>query len=202
MKMMNTEEYIGKIDELLKKVAEKHPAYSIRQKSDITKEADGQLQFIFTIKNKEMKKAPEYKLPLYIFEGRKHITAFIISARTLKLLFENSTMDSPNVALHYLEGILDAEIAWIKDLEEQVKKQQEAAAKKRAAKMNKGGKKPFNKGNKAPQKGGKPYTGNGSKKPYQKPSGKGASKKFGNNSRPMNNSGKSIKTYNNKGGNR
>lgn len=200
MKMMNTEEYVGKIDKLLKKVAEKHTVYSIRHKADTTKEADGQLQFIFTIKNKEMKKAPEYKLPLYIFEGRKHITAFIISARTLKLLFENSTMDSPNVALHYLEGILDAEITWIKDLEEQVKKQHEAAAKKRAAKMNKGGKKPFNKG-KAPQKGGKPFTGNGSKKPYQKPSGKGASKKFGNNSRPMNNSGKPIRTFNNKGGN-
>ena len=53
MKMMNTEEYIGKIDELLKKVSEKYTEYSIRHKADTAKEADGQLQFIFTIKNKE-----------------------------------------------------------------------------------------------------------------------------------------------------
>ena len=181
---MNTEEFINSLNELLKKVSEKETGFNFYHKVDRADEADGKLFILIRFKNKENKKAKEYKLPMYIFEGRKHLTTAIISSRTFKILFENSSMDSPNIGLHYLETILDKELTWVKNLEEEIKKQHEAAAKKRSAKVNKGGKKPYQ------NKGGK-FKGNnsqsGAKKPYQKPSGKGASKKFGNNNNRPNN---------------
>ena len=204
MKMMNTDEFVEKLKSLLAKVSEKETAYEFSKSVDRAGEENGKLQIVFTIKNKENKKAKEFKLPMYIFEGRKHLTTFVISARTLKLLFENSTMDSPEIALHYLEDILYNEVKWIKEVEETIKKQKEAASKKRAAR-SKGGKKPFRKGEKPSGNfKGKPY--NGGKRPAGKPSGKGASRRFGNSNgggnKNYNTSSKQIRTLNNKKGER
>ena len=132
MKLMNKDEYIVNLTNLVKKITETVKDYTIHFKTDDSREdKNGSLTFTFAIKNSQDTKAKEYKIALYIFEGRKSITSFIVNGRTLNLLFENSTMNSPDVALHYLNDILESEIKWVRGVEETVRKQKDAARKKR-----------------------------------------------------------------------
>ena len=153
MKLMDKAKHVEALKALTKELGEEVKDYTIKFKMDDSREEKtGSLTTIFTIKHKTNKKAKEFKIALYIFESRKSITTFIVNGRTLTLLFENSTINSPDIALHYLKDILLNEVSWVRNLEEIVKKQKDEAAKKR------GNKKPQNGSN----KGKRPQT---SKKP-------------------------------------
>lgn len=153
MKLMDKAKHVEALKALTKELGEEVKDYTIKFKMDDSREEKtGSLTTIFTIKHKTNKKAKEFKIAIYIFESRKSITTFIVNGRTLTLLFENSTINSPDIALHYLRDILLNEVAWVRNLEEIVKKQKDEAAKKR------GNKKPQNGSN----RGKRPHT---SKKP-------------------------------------
>lgn len=132
MKLMNKDEFVTSLKELMTKLEKNEKDYTISFKTDAGhEEKNGTLTFTFTVKNKKELRAKEYKIALYIFENKKTITTFIINGRTLTLLFENSTINSPNISLHYLEDILLNEVKWGRELEEELKKKKEEAAKKK-----------------------------------------------------------------------
>ena len=132
MKLMNKDEFVASLKELMTKLGKSEKDYTISFKTDAShEEENGTLSFTFNVKNKKEPKAKEYKIALYIFENKKTITTFIVNGRTLTLLFENSTINSPNISLYYLEDILLNEVKWVRNLEEDLKKKKEEAAKKK-----------------------------------------------------------------------
>lgn len=132
MKLMNTQDYIKSLKELMTELGKEVSDYSISFRSDTRREEEqGSLTFTFVIKSRKNNKAKEYKIALYIFENKKTVTSFIINGRTLNLLFENSTMDSPKVALHYLKDILLSEVKWVRELEDLLAKQKADAMRKK-----------------------------------------------------------------------
>lgn len=164
MKLMNTQDYIKSLKELVTELGKEASDYAISFRPETSKEENGALTFVFVIRNKKSDRSKEYKIALYIFENKKTVTSFIINGRTLNMLFENSTINSPNVALHYLRDILLSEVKWIRDLEETVRKQEEERKKKRMANRGNSGKKPYNnrggQKNFRQQSGKKNYNGN------------------------------------------
>jgi len=122
MNLMNKDQFIKSLQETITPIKEENKDFNITFKTDSSREESaGSLTFIFSIKNAKEARAKDYKISMYIFESRKCITTFIVNGRTLKLLFENSTMDSPTTSLHYLKDILLSEIKFIKDVEESVR---------------------------------------------------------------------------------
>lgn len=132
MKLMDKEKFMKELQELCTEVKKTDTSYNVSMKVDDSREEKcGSLTFVFSIK-KKAPKSKEYKISMYIFESCRTISTFIINGRTLGLLFENSTMNSPEVALHYLKDILIGEIKWILNIEDmQMKKKAEMTEKKK-----------------------------------------------------------------------
>ena len=178
MKIVNKEKTIESVNALVAEINSES-----KNKVEVTvnegKEENGSLWFTFEMKSKDKFKAfPVSKVGLYIFESTGKVSSFIINGRTMKLLFENATILSPDIAIHYLKSILLREIEWTAKLESRLKEEEVRKAKKRSSKgrgNNRGG---YNKGGekkssgKKPQGPGKPsrqFRGNSSnsnKKPY------------------------------------
>lgn len=113
------------------------------------KEENGSVYFKIVLK----KDKNEKKIALYIFERKNGITTFIINGDTMDLLFENATIQSPQISLAYLDSIIKSDVTWLKNTK----------PKKAPAKKNfKGGKKPYNKNKQ------KPKTGESSQHRYDK----------------------------------
>lgn len=140
MKLMNKATYSDSLKEVVNEFKNDTKDFLVNFKIDDSKEeSGGKLGIVFTIKKADAKGQPrEYKVAMYIFEAHKSITTFIINGRTLQLLFENSTINSPDIALTYLKEILLNEVKFARELEETIKKQKEESAKKKFEKRRKG----------------------------------------------------------------
>jgi hypothetical protein len=158
MKLMNKDAWVEKLNDLMK-VLNTHEKLKITTEiNDKKEESAGSFSVIFRVSHKDEKAGKkDTKIALYVFENHQAITTFIINGRNLSLLFENSTMNSPDISLHYLKDILLNEMEWFAKAEEEAKKKKAEAYKKKFQ-----GKRKFDNHN-----SGKKY-GNGGqrKKPY------------------------------------
>ena len=199
MKLMNKETFNASLKDLVTEIGNSAKDFLINFKMDDSKEeSSGALTVVFTLKLKrgssDKKNAPrEYKISMYVFESHKAITTFIVNGRTLQLLFENSTMNSHEIALHYLKEILNNEIKFARELEDTIRKQKEEASKKRMEerrkpRSNRNERYDRNKTGKPRNGSGNNYKGKGGKKPYNDKKGTTHKIRAG--------SGTAITTYN------
>lgn len=190
MKLMNTEETTKKINEVIadaQTTMNSIHTISVTLEPNVEKDNNGTVFYKFHVKKKGLK--TEKSFALYFFERKNGISTFLVNGETLDLLFENSTMNSPEIVMSYLKKVLEGDIKWLLATKE--KPQKKPYAKKPYQKSAGGYKKPYP--NKPYRKDGnssnssrpaKRYDANGKpipgastyKKPgsgYHKPSGSG-----------------------------
>lgn len=117
MKILNTEVFIEQLKKVISDaVGTKKITSTLDTKND--KESNGSLYFVVILK----KDKNEKKIGLYIFERKNGITTFIVNGETLELLFENATINSPQISLTYLKSIIESDIKWLEDTKPPKKK--------------------------------------------------------------------------------
>jgi len=122
MKLINKDKFVNGVKEVVNGVNieetgnEEKVKYAVKMVVDEAKDKDGVLGVILTIK-KVGKTNKEYKVPIYVIESYHKVETLIINNRTCKVLFENSTINSSEIALSYLKGILLNEIGFIRKVE-------------------------------------------------------------------------------------
>lgn len=115
------ENYFEKLKNLTKKINEEtkelKPKCTIDVDLDDSREETSQcLQFVFTVKT--VTKQPRvYSIGMYLLQNKQGVETIIVNGRTGKLLFENCTINSPEIAIHYLNDILLNEVKWVANLE-------------------------------------------------------------------------------------
>ena len=192
MKLMNRDTYLEGVNKIVAEVnkvekeKDSKSPYPVMVKVDTAKEdKDGVLAVILTLKaGTDTTK----KVAIYIIESYHRLETIVINNRTCKVLFQNNTMNSPQISLNYLNGILLNEIEFCKKLKTYHKKKP-------------AGKKPFNKGAKSggfQKKPGtyqkKPYGSqqNGNRS-YQKKQGSGGYKpSYNKNTKPCSSYGSTV----------
>lgn len=119
MKLMNREEFEKCTTEMIAELNKEETEYIITVKSNYKREeSSGVISFVFSCRKKKMHKGDTpSSIGLYISESKRCINTFIVNGRTMDLLFENSTINSPQIALHYLKDILLSEVKFVKNLD-------------------------------------------------------------------------------------
>lgn len=122
MKLINKDKFVDGVKAIINDVNieetgnEEKVKYMAKITVDEAKDKDGVLGVIITLK-KVGKTNREYKVPIYVIESYHKVETLIINNRTCKVLFENSTINSSDIALSYLKGILLNEIGFIRKVE-------------------------------------------------------------------------------------
>lgn len=123
MKLMNADKVIEDINTMLVEV-KKHPdvvdvkdengkviEFSFKTKVNRSKEKDGSFNIVIDIHRDGIK---EWKcIAVYFAEHTHGITTLVVDGGSHNIIFENSTMDSPNTLLAYLPDIVVSDVKYL-----------------------------------------------------------------------------------------
>lgn len=116
MNIIDVEKVEIGLKDALEELKKKYPEYEITMDSCKKKENNGTIYYVFHAKKNSEKRPNKVTISnigMYIFESKGKVTTFIINGRTMEMLFENCTINSPIIAIHYLKDILSSEIDWL-----------------------------------------------------------------------------------------
>lgn len=133
LKLMNADKIIESVSGMLSDVV-KHPAianatddtgnkieYNLKTSVNRKKESDGSFNIVLELRRKGVK---DWKCIVIYFAEHSHgITTLVVNGILHNIIFENSTMDSPNALLSYLPEIILSDVKYLKECKPQPPRQ-------------------------------------------------------------------------------
>lgn len=144
MKLMNADKVIDKINEMLVDVL-KHPditdakdefgnpiEFKLKTSVNRKREADGSFNIVLELRRNGVS---DWKCIVVYFAEHSHgITTIVVNGLLHNIIFENSTMNSPDALLTYLPEIILSDVKYLKECK--MKKAPRASKEKRNYKDN------------------------------------------------------------------
>lgn len=178
MKIVNKDEFTKAMKDLVDELNQSAKNSQISVRLEDKKEGNNTIWYMVNLKPTYADIAKEkYWIGVYLFEANSGVNTFVVNGRRGELLFENKTVNAPEISLCYIKQILINEDEFIGKRAVAVKKLREAKKAKKAGNHTNGQKKKFNNNQKHYQKSGtKTYrsygkstgAGNGVKKSFIK----------------------------------